>query len=281
MDGSDDGKIKVEFGDDPARTGSYTFSFQVHNLTDAPLTYALDASVLAPYVIEKDGTKYIAPNDIQVGANVSFRTDAPGFDPNGDGKLDTQDVMAILDHAVGLEPLADPAAADLNGDGAADEIDTQILSELLEGESYEGLTLQDLENRSAVTVPASGSVKVTATLSLNDEGKAYMEQNFANGNYLEGFVYLNAGADAEGRLAVSQSIPFLAFWGNWTDSSMFDTSEYARDRYSTDAHKYLGVSKENYYTVRVKGGNQYNLGVNPYAVDDAYIADRATTPPAA
>ena len=193
VDGSDDGKIKVEFGDDPARTGSYTFSFQVHNLTDAPLTYALDASVLAPYVIEKDGTKYIAPNDIQVGANVSFRTDAPGFDPNGDGRLDTQDVIAILDHAVGLEPLA----------------------------------------------------------------------------------------DAEGRLAVSQSIPFLAFWGNWTDSSMFDTSEYARDRYSTDAHKYLGISKENYYTVRVKGGNQYNLGVNPYAVDDAYIADRATTPPAA
>lgn len=32
IDGNDDGKVKVEFGDDPARTGTYSFSFHVNNL---------------------------------------------------------------------------------------------------------------------------------------------------------------------------------------------------------------------------------------------------------
>ena len=38
-----DGKVKVELGDDPARTGDYTFSFSIHNLTDVEKTYALSA----------------------------------------------------------------------------------------------------------------------------------------------------------------------------------------------------------------------------------------------
>ena len=80
-------------------------------------------------------------------------------------------------------------------------------------------------------------MQVKATLSLNEEGKQYMEENFSNGNYLEGYVYLNAETDAEAKLGVSQSIPFLAFWGNWTDSSMFDTSVYAEDRFNEMPHK--------------------------------------------
>lgn len=126
-----------------------------------------------------------------------------------------------------------------------------------------------------MTVPANGSVQVKATLSLNEEGKQYMEENFSNGNYLEGYVYLNAETDAEGKLGVSQSIPFLAFWGNWTDSSMFDTSVYAEDLFNEMPHKYLNIARENYYNVKKAGsGNTFNLGVNLYANDDAFIADR-------
>ena len=35
-------------------------------------------------------------NDVAVGANAVFTTDAAGYDLNGDGKLDDGDVMAIL-----------------------------------------------------------------------------------------------------------------------------------------------------------------------------------------
>ena len=277
IDGNDDGKVKVEFGDDPARTGTYSFSFHVNNLTDKSVSYRLSASVLAPETVtdEESGTKFIAMNDVAVGANAVFTTDAAGYDLNGDGKLDDGDVMAILNHAAGLELLADASLADLNGDGTADEVDAQILNDILEGGSYEGKTLESLQSNDVVTVPANGSVQVKATLSLNEEGKQYMEENFSNGNYLEGYVYLNAETDAEGKLGVSQSIPFLAFWGNWTDSSMFDTSVYAEDRFNEMPHKYLNIARENYYNVKKAGsGNTFNLGVNLYANDDAFIADR-------
>ena len=277
IDGNDDGKVKVEFGDDPARTGTYSFSFHVNNLTDKSVSYWLSASVLAPETVtdEESGTKFIAMNDVAVGANAVFTTDAAGYDLNGDGKLDDGDVMAILNHAAGLELLADASLADLNGDGTADEVDAQILNDILEGGSYEGKTLESLQSNDVVTVPANGSVQVKATLSLNEEGKQYMEENFSNGNYLEGYVYLNAETDAEGKLGVSQSIPFLAFWGNWTDSSMFDTSVYAEDRFNEMPHKYLNIARENYYNVKKAGsGNTFILGVNLYANDDAFIADR-------
>ncbi len=277
VDGNEDGKVKAEFGDDPARTGTYSFSFHINNLTDKALSYQLDASVLAPYVVEneEDGQKYIAMNDIAVGANAVFTTDASGYDLNGDGKLDENDVMAILNHAAGLEKLTDEALADLNGDGTVTEVDAQILNDILEGGSYEGKTLATLQNNNVVTVPAGGSAQVSVTLSLSEEGKQYMEENFSNGNYLEGYVYLKAAADAEGKVGVSQSIPFLAFWGNWTDSSMFDTSIYAEDIFNQNPHRYLNLSRENYYNLkRAVNGSSTILGVNRYANDKAYLADR-------
>ena len=40
-------------------------------------------------------------------------------------------------------------------------------------------------------------------------------------------------------------------------------------------HKYLNIARENYYNVKKAGsGNTFNLGVNLYANDDAFLADR-------
>ena len=103
------------------------------------------------------------------------------------------------DTVTALQDALTPFCSDLNGDGTADEVDAQILNDILEGGSYEGKTLESLQSNDVVTVPANGSVQVKATLSLNEEGKQYMEENFSNGNYLEGYVYLNAETDAEGK----------------------------------------------------------------------------------
>ncbi len=43
-----DGKVKVELGDDPERTGTYQFSFSIHNLTDRALPYELSADFFHP-----------------------------------------------------------------------------------------------------------------------------------------------------------------------------------------------------------------------------------------
>ena len=44
VEGTD--KAKLELGDDPDRTGSYTMDFQVVNYSDADKTYRLDTTVL-------------------------------------------------------------------------------------------------------------------------------------------------------------------------------------------------------------------------------------------
>lgn len=282
VDGNDDGKVKAEFGDDPARTGTYSFSFHVNNLTDNPVSYQLDASVLAPEVVtdEESGDKLITVSDVALGADVVFTTGTASYDLNGDGKLDELDVQAILDHAAGLKNQTDEALADLNGDGSVNEVDAQILKDILDGGSYEGKTLTAMQSNDTVTVPANGSVQVSVTMRLNAAGKQYMEENFANGNYVEGYVYLKAAADAEGKVAVSQSIPFLAFWGNWTDPSMFDTSIFAEDQFNENPHHYLDYTRQNYYNLKkASNGASYILGVNPYANDKAYIADRTAVQP--
>ena len=274
VDGYEDGKVKMEFGDDPDRAGVYTFSFQVHNLTDKAVTYQMRGSMLAPYVIEDDdGTKYIYTSDLNIDGDFAFVTGSSGFDPNGDGKLDEGDVMAILNYAVDQAYLANAAECDLNGDKTVDQVDAQILNDILNGGSYNGLTLEILKGVNTVTVPANGTASVTVTMSLSEDGRAYMEENFVNGNYVEGYVYLDAVADAEGQVAVSQSIPFLAYYGNWTDPSMFDPYVLAEDLYNANAHKYMSQNLVNYYNLKKSGGTTV-LGVNAYARDSEFIADR-------
>ncbi|MFR0733265.1 MAG: hypothetical protein ACLSHU_02765 [Oscillospiraceae bacterium] len=56
---------------------------------------------------------------------------------------------------------------------------------------------------------------------------------YANGFYVEGFVYVRPEADAEGALDVTHSIPVLGWYGNWTDPSMFDTGSYLEYAYGT------------------------------------------------
>ncbi len=45
VDGQPDGKVKVELGDDPDRTGAYTFSFTINNLEDVERAFVLSAEM--------------------------------------------------------------------------------------------------------------------------------------------------------------------------------------------------------------------------------------------
>lgn len=58
VDGVADGKVKVELGDDPSRTGVYTFTFTIYNLDDADKTYTLSADMFT-----QDAFAYYANNE--------------------------------------------------------------------------------------------------------------------------------------------------------------------------------------------------------------------------
>ena len=55
------GLPKVELGDDPARSGSYTVKFEVHNLTDAALTYTVGGYIQAD---GQEVTKQLGGEDV-------------------------------------------------------------------------------------------------------------------------------------------------------------------------------------------------------------------------
>ena len=58
VNGMPDGKVKVELGDDPSRTGVYTFTFTIYNLENEAKTYQLSADMFT-----QDAFPYYANNE--------------------------------------------------------------------------------------------------------------------------------------------------------------------------------------------------------------------------
>ncbi len=74
-----------------------------------------------------------------------------------------------------------------------------------------------------ITVEAGKSADVTVTITLSKEDKKYLNESFANGMYVEGFITLDATAGTE----IDLSVPYLAFYGDWTQAPLFDLDYYA------------------------------------------------------
>lgn len=71
--GAADGKVKVELGDDPAKTGVYTFGFTLHDLSGKGGTYALSADVFTQALFTKNDIDYLDTATTALeGAKVSF-----------------------------------------------------------------------------------------------------------------------------------------------------------------------------------------------------------------
>ena len=140
--------------------------------------------------------------------------------------------------------------------------------------SAEGGTLSGND----LTVPAGATVKVTATYTMADADKQMIDRLFPNGMFVEGFVKLTASKDGE----INLNIPFLAFFGDWTQAPMFDKTYYEVE---SEAHN-AAIDEEDklkadYYATTPYGSYYYNyiipLGTYLYDVDtNMYDAIPAT-----
>ena len=121
-----------------------------------------------------------------------------------------------------------------------------------------------------VTVPANGSVKVMVTVSLSEEDKAWMDENFENGIYVEGFVYLTA---EEG--GVDLSLPYMGFYGDWNEAPIFDTGFWYDNSFWFDGA--MPTQQQTWNIVwTALGDTDWLLGINPYAnVYDESLYDPA------
>lgn len=69
-----------------------------------------------------------------------------------------------------------------------------------------------------ITVGAGQTVKVQVTVTLTEQNKKYLDESFANGMYVEGYLTLDAVSGTD----IDLSMPYLAFYGDWTKAPLFD-----------------------------------------------------------
>ena len=117
-------------------------------------------------------------------------------------------------------------------------------------------------DQDTVTVPAGGTVTVNASITLSDADKAYFRNYWENGGYVEGYVYL---ANEEG--AVELNMPFLGFYGDWTDAPVFDTAYwYDNSFWGVPYANGLPEGDEYYHVFWTSlAGQDWVLGMNPYS----------------
>lgn len=268
-----DGKVKLTFGDDAERTGVYTGSFSVQNLSDSPLHYALSGKVTTMAVEEIEGGDYMSDSAYALDANVTFSADGKSvyvYDLNGDDKVDEQDALVLLKAANGTHDALDAETVqkyDLDADGTITTADAQLYLAAVKGD-------KSVVDVYAVTyeVPANGSMNVSFTVRLTDGDKAWLNEHYPNGSYIEGFLYADS-CDGDGR---QLSVPMLGFYGSWAEPSMYDKSVYLEDMCTEGATGYV-AQRTNFLVQRMAGSTSgYYFGGNLYAEDDEAIADRAS-----
>ncbi len=80
-----------------------------------------------------------------------------------------------------------------------------------------------------ITVAPGSTVSVEIKITLTEENKKYLNDSFKNGMYVEGYVMLDAEGDA-----VDLSVPYLAFFGDWTQAPIFDRDWYETNKDELD-----------------------------------------------
>ena len=271
--GAADGKVKVELGDDPERTGSYTATFTLNNLTDTEKVFDLGANFFIQAPTSDGVNMYMYTSTALIGADVEWIVDGAvieptgnyaGLDFNGDGAVNTDDGMEILTYAIGaLDTLPNIEKADLDADGDVDSYDAYLF--------LSGL------NSAVAVLPAGGSAEVTVNFSLSDDWKDTLDYYYPTGTYIQGYIFAETVSSDEGVAGTSHSIPVLGFFGNWTEASMFDVGN--AQVYATGDETripYLNNPSANTFTVTYANepGVKYIFGGNPLVADDTYMPER-------
>ena len=172
----------------------YRFSFQVNNLSDREQVYTLDGVALTDQVnLDYPGYTFMGETSRALGASVVFSAENGQlpklYDVNGDGAVDMTDVQVLLDGVNGLEKLSETVRQDfdLNGDGI--------------------LTRQMCRSSLRRSLPALPPWVVRAcqrhgrysTVTLTDADKAYMDEYYEKWHLRgRGFVRLYAQSEDRG-----------------------------------------------------------------------------------
>ncbi|ADL35362.1 serine protease subtilisin family [Butyrivibrio proteoclasticus B316] len=265
-----DGKVKVVLGEDPEKSGNYSFAFDVYNMTDVPQYYVLDSTVMTEQLYEQSGITYFAGSSHVLNPSVSLSASdtALVYDINADGTVNKDDRKALLqvinDSAENQVIDQNQDYFDLNDDGVLNTKDVYLFGKVLNGKS-------DVANLGLEVVRVTDQTTVNVNINLSDADREYLA-GFENGIYVDGFVYVKGNVDL--------SVPFLAFYGSWMDSSMFEDFDFEESVHNPaySAQTYTGISKTNFLSVYPLGDysseNEMYFIPNLVTDDAQYVPDR-------
>ncbi len=81
-----------------------------------------------------------------------------------------------------------------------------------------------------LAIPAGGTAEIKVKLTLSAEEKKYIDDNFVNGMYVEGFISLLGEGEQ-----CDLTLPFMGFYGDWAAAPMLDYNAYEIDASLADA----------------------------------------------
>lgn len=120
-----------------------------------------------------------------------------------------------------------------------------------------------------VKIEPSETAKIKVVYTLSNEDKQMIDSLFPYGMYVEGFVKLEAENEEE----ISLNMPFLAFYGDWTEAPMFDKTYFEVESEAHDGSiNEEDKLKADYFATTPYGSYFYNyiipLGTYVYNVDE-------------
>lgn len=279
VDGQEDGKVKVEWGDDPAKAGKYSVKFTINNMDHKARSYQLSEQLFTQATQSDAYGTYWQLGTQNLASTVTWVVDQTGgIDFNNDGVTNIDDAQALLDYVVkGTALKKDEDKADVNNDGTVNTADVAKF-------------LQDiaLAADEPVTVPADGSLTVYGEITLDASAAEAVLAKAPNGFYVEGYITVEAQPDSEGAVGTGHSIPMLGWYGSWSAPSMFDKGSYAEYYHETGEERapylYTGVDENgypipqidgNYLTVKYGDGSGVSPFIgNTFLKDDQYLEER-------
>ncbi len=263
-----DGKVKIEVGQ---VYNGFSAEFAVTNFSDEAMSLYLSGEFFTQWISGGFRTEYTTP----ISAGITWTVDGQPYTPNdlsldfnNDGFANAADAQTLLDWcADDSTEIYKLQNADLDNDGNVDTNDAKLAFERLNG--------------AALTLAAGETSEITATVSY--DMSAY---DAVNGNYLEGFLFVQEGETNDGALGVKHSIPVYGYNGSFSNASMFDRGsvlEYTYGfgdgdpNYGAVPYLYgvLGSAAVETFLVTYPGySGKYAFGGNPVISDQAYHPER-------
>ena len=248
-----DYKVKAELGQDAAREGKYEYTFEITNFGTDTILYELATDLFTQDVYPSEDLEYLMDWTIALEGDTQYviTIDVVGHDVNKDGVTNSKDAQAILDYLTGE---VDGSELDLEA-GKLDEDD-----EVTSRDAYLLLLFLEESGIGEDWFYLHGGETATVTVEIDVSGSELADRE--NGGYVEGYTYVS-GDDG-----IEHSIPVLAYYGSWTDPSMYDAVTYVeKTMKSTDKESYYDAGDTNGYQLKYQDGRKAWFAGNPYVAE--------------